>query len=148
MQVIPKVNLDRYQGTWYEITRLPNSFEEDCVKNVTSKYSLNSDGNLDVLNTCKKKDGTIKDLTGTAEVADKTGENTKLEITFVWPFSGDYWIFDLDPDYKRVLVGSPSRKYLWILSRGPELDKKTTDDLITEAKAKGFDTSKLIRSTH
>ena len=99
---------------------------------------------MTVLNQCRKKDGTETASTGSAEVVSKDGSNSKLKVTFFWPFSGDYWILDLDPDYKWALVGTPNLKNLWILSRNPQLDKPILDKLIDQAHHLGFDTSKLI----
>jgi apolipoprotein D and lipocalin family protein len=136
------VDLTRYQGTWYEIARLPLFWENKCVANVTATYTVRPDGKVTVLNQCRKKDGTETASTGTAEVAGT--ENSKLKVTFFWPFKGDYWILDLDPDYNWALVGTPNLKNLWVLSRTPQLDKPIFDKLIDQARQLGFDTQKII----
>jgi apolipoprotein D and lipocalin family protein len=138
----PNVDLTRYQGTWYEIARLPLFWENKCVANVTATYTVRPDGKVTVLNQCRKKDGTETASTGTAEVAGT--ENSKLKVTFFWPFKGDYWILDLDPDYNWALVGTPNLKNLWVLSRTPQLDKPIFDKLIDQARQLGFDTQKII----
>lgn len=138
------VDLNRYQGKWYEVARLPLFWENKCDSDVTATYTLRPDGKITVLNECRKKDGSMTDSKGTAEVASKDGPNSKLKVTFFWPFSGDYWILDLDPDYRWVLVGTPNLKNLWVLSRTPQLDKPIFDKLVDQAKQLGFDTSKLI----
>ena len=141
---VAHVDLNRYQGTWYEIARLPLYWENKCDSRVTATYTLRPNGKMTVLNQCRKKDGTETASTGSAEVVSKDGSNSKLKVTFFWPFSGDYWILDLDPDYKWALVGTPNLKNLWILSRNPQLDKPILDKLIDQAHHLGFDTSKLI----
>jgi apolipoprotein D and lipocalin family protein len=66
---------------------------------------------------------------------------------FLWPFSGDYWILDLDPDYKYAVVGEGKRKYLWILSRTPEIDPEIYSQILNRISVQGYDTAKLIRTT-
>ena len=117
--VVPSVDLTRYMGTWHEVAKFPNRFQRGCTC-TTATYTLRPDGKVTVLNACGTVDGRGKQARGWAKVADPT-TNAKLRVTFFWPFFGDYWILDLDPDYRRVLVGSPNRKYLWILARDPRL---------------------------
>ena len=71
--------------------------------------------------------------------------NAKLKVTFFWPLYGDYWVIDLDPEYRYAVVSEPRRKYLWILSRTPQMESSTFDQITTRLRAMGFDPSKLIR---
>ena len=139
------VDLQRYQGLWYEIARFPNRFEEGCV-GVTAEYSINPDGSVRVLNTCRQ--GT---LDGPVEVAEGIAtsvspDNDRLEVTFVpWlPFAkGDYWILSLTQDYSVVTVGNPSGTTGWVLARTPTL----SDDALAAAydvlTANGYDTNQI-----
>ncbi len=144
LDVVEHVDLDRYLGEWYEIARLPASFERNCYAS-KAEYSKNEDGTIKVINSCHKNsmDGPLKVSTAKAFVADKD-TNAKLKVQFFWPFKGDYWILDLDDNYEYALVGEPSRKYMWILSRTPQIALEALQDLIEKANAKGFDTEKLI----
>ena len=136
-----KVNLQKYSGKWYEIARLPNRFEKNC-KNVTAEYTLEKDTIL-VKNTCfNTKENKIKVANGSAY--SKNELNTKLKVTFFKPFYGDYWILKLDKDYNYALIGSPDRKYLWILSRNKKLEKNITEELLNYAKSSSFDLSNII----
>jgi apolipoprotein D and lipocalin family protein len=146
LQVVPRVDLDRYLGTWYEIATIPQRFQKDCV-GVTATYTLRDDGKIGVLNTCRKKtlDGELKTAKGKAWVVDKE-TNAKLKVQFFWPFRGDYWIIELDPDYQYAVVGHPDRKYLWILSRTPHMDEALYQDLMQRIANKGYDLS-LIKRT-
>lgn len=148
LQVVPKVDLNRYQGRWYEIARLPNRFERKCVSDVTATYSLKPDGKVRVVNECREADGGRNVADGTAKVRDKNGPNSRLRVTFFWPFYGDYQIMQLDPEYRWVLVGTPDRKYLWILSRTPKLEKPVIDRLLGAAKTQGFNVSPTIYVKH
>jgi apolipoprotein D and lipocalin family protein len=145
LEVVPYVELKKYLGKWYEIAHLPFRFEDDCT-DITATYSLSKDGNVSVLNECLR-DGKLKQAKGKAKVVDKN-TGAKLKVTFFWPFSADYWIIDLGKDYDYAVVGTPNRKYLWILSRTPQMDDKLFSQLIKSVKSKGFDVNKLIKTSH
>jgi apolipoprotein D and lipocalin family protein len=146
LTTVEKVDLSRYLGTWYEIARLPARFQKDCFAS-SATYSLRDDGDIKVVNRCHKgsPSGEVKESTGKAWVVDKA-TGAKLKVQFFWPFSGDYWVLELGDQYQYALVGEPSRSYLWLLSRTPELDEALYQAIVARAKAKGFDTSRLIRS--
>ena len=143
LEVVPQVDLDRYLGTWHEIATIPQRFQRGCVA-VTARYSLRPDGDIEVVNSCRKNtlDGKEKSVKGKAWVVDKT-TNAKLKVRFFWPFSGDYWIIDLDENYQWAVVGHPNRNYLWILSRTPRMDAGLYDTLLNRIEAKGYDLSKI-----
>jgi len=145
LEVVPHVELEKYLGKWYEIAHLPFRFEDDCT-DITATYSLSKDGNVSVLNECLK-DGKQKEAKGKAKVVDKN-TGAKLKVIFFWPFSADYWIIDLGKDYDYAVVGTPNRKYLWILSRTPQMDDKLFSQLIESAKSKGFIVNNLIKTSH
>jgi apolipoprotein D and lipocalin family protein len=145
LEVVQYVKLEKYLGKWYEIAHLPIRFEDDCT-NITATYSLSENRNVSVLNECLKN-GKLKQAKGKAKVVDnKTG--AKLKVTFFWPFYADYWIIDLGREYDYAVVGTPNRKYLWILSRTQQMDDKLYSQLIESVKSKGFDVNKLIKTLH
>jgi apolipoprotein D and lipocalin family protein len=144
LPTVAHVDLHKYRGLWYEVARLPTKYEKDC-QHVTAKYTLRPDGKVDVLNTCHKDglDGPVETAKGTAYAVDDT--NAKLKVSFFWPFTGDYWVLDLDyADYQYALVGEPSRKNLWILSRKPHLERSIRDRLVAHARNLGFPVDNLI----
>jgi apolipoprotein D and lipocalin family protein len=143
LEVVPHVELKKYLGKWYEIAHLPIRFEEGCT-DTTATYTLSKDGNVSVLNECRRN-GKAKRAKGKAKVIDKN-TGAKLKVTFFWPFSADYWIIDLGKDYDYAVVGTPNRKYLWILSRTPRMDDKLFIQLIESVKSKGFDVNNLIKT--
>ena len=145
LRTVDSVDLSRYSGTWYEIARYPNRFQRDCQSDTTAEYTLRKDGKVQIVNSCRQKDGKTKTARGTAKVADKT-TNTKLRVTFFWPFYGDYWVIGLSPDYRYAIVGEPKRKYLWVLSRTPEMDGSTYAEVLDQIRAAGYDPSKLIKT--
>lgn len=141
------VDLQRYQGLWYEIARFPNSFQRGCTA-VTAQYKLTDDDRVRVVNTCRKGavDGPVNDITGSARAVDGSG-NARLRVRFVpeWvPFAeGDYWVFDLADDYSHALVGTPSGRYLWILARTPTLPDGQLAAVKQRAADLGFNISAL-----
>ncbi len=136
---VKSVDLSRYVGSWYEIARFDHSFERG-LDYAMARYTLREDGKIDVLNT-GIKDGRAKDAKGIAKTTDVSG---LLRVSFFGPFFGDYRIMMLDPDYQYVLVGGNNAKFLWILSRTPELDEATKTLILAEAERRGYDTNKLI----
>jgi apolipoprotein D and lipocalin family protein len=143
--VVTTVDLKKYQGFWYEIARLPNFFERK-LKCTSATYTLRDDGRITVLNkgnylTNPQKSTSAK---GIAWIPDKNSP-AKLKVQFFWPFSGDYWIMDLDKEYRYVLVGDPSLKYLWILAREKKMDESTYRMLLQKSIDNGYDVKSIIR---
>ena len=143
LTVVDSVDLERYLGKWYEIASYPAWFQKECTGS-TAEYSLLPDGKIQVVNRCRKGslNGPLKESKGKAEVADTT-TNAKLKVWFFWPFKGNYWIIDLNPDYQWAVVGEPSRKYLWILSRTPTLDEAVYQGILGRLPQKGYDPARL-----
>jgi apolipoprotein D and lipocalin family protein len=146
LEVVQSVDLSRYTGRWYEIARLPNSFQKKCADTVTADYTLRTDGKIEVINRCRKASGEYATAKGKAKIVDKK-TNAKLKVTFFWPFYGDYWILDLGPNYEYAVVGEPGRKYLWILSRSPRMDEALYQQLLQKMTARGFNTEMMIRTS-
>ncbi len=121
LQAVPKVDLKRYAGDWYEFARTPNRFEKSCAGDVTAHYRLQADGKIGVRNECRKVDGKLEVAKGKAHVVDPVSD-AKLRVSFFWPFSFAYWIIGLDEQYRWAVVGEPGRKNLWILSRSANLE--------------------------
>lgn len=149
LPTVSAVDLQRYSGQWFEISRLPMWFERNCINDISATYSLREDQRISVLNQCRTRDGVIS-ANGVAEVPDASHPG-RLRVRFapswlswlpvVW---GDYWILALDPEYRWVLVGAPSRAYLWILSRTPTLEQTRVDALKQQAQSLGFDVSSMV----
>ena len=146
LETVAHVDLARYLGTWYEIASFPQSFQRGCTA-TTATYSLRTDGDIDVLNRCRKGsiDGEEKTALGRARVVDRP-TNAKLEVSFFRPFWGDYWIIDLGEDYSYAVVGHPGRDYLWILSRTPTMAEATYEVIVARVQAQGYETSRLVRT--
>ena len=145
LSTVEKVDINKYAGQWYEIARLPNSFEKglNCV---TATYTLKKNEKIEVLNKgySIKDSGKFNTAKGTAWVPNSEYPG-RLKVSFFWPFSGNYYIISLDEEYNYALVGDPSRKYLWILARTKNLDDTIYSELLEIAKFNGFDINKMIK---
>lgn len=135
-------DLSRYLGTWYEIARFDHSFERG-MENVTAEYFLRDDGKIDVINS-GWKDGKYKVADGKARQPDPAKDPAHLEVSFFLFFYSDYNVMMIDDDYQVALVGSKSPKYLWILSRTPQVSDAVLDLVLEEASGRGYDTDNLI----
>lgn len=144
--VEPVKNLDaqRYQGRWYEIMRLDHAFERGLT-HVTADYQLRGDGTLNVINrgfnlrTCRWQEvkGEATFLRG-----PRTGS---LAVTFFWPLAGGYHILELDEKrYRWSIVAGPTRDYLWILAREPDLSPQERARLMEKVRQLGFPVGDLI----
>ena len=153
LPTVSHIDLQRYSGRWYEISRLPMWFERNCTGDITATYTLREDQRINVVNRCNTKDGFIS-ANGIAEMPDSK-QPGQLRVRFapawlawlpaVW---GDYWIIDLDTQYRWVMVGAPNRDYLWILSRTPALDAHTVDGLKQKATTLGFKVDEMVNVTN
>lgn len=155
LKTVPSVDLRKYCGVWYEIARLPNRFQKDCVGDVTAEYTLQQDEKIKVVNRCRAAGKPKpKEAEGVARTADEhKGSNSVLEVRFapailsflssVW---GDYRIIALDDNYRYALVGSNDRKYLWILSRTKTLEDAVYKRLLATAVERGFSVDQMIRT--
>lgn len=143
LETVKQVDVNKYLGKWYEVASIPNSFQKDC-ECTSAEYSLIDSTTIKVLNKCKKENA-FDNVEGKAFVVERTN-NAKLKVQFFWPFKGDYWIIELDDNYQYAVVGTPSRKYLWILSRKPTLDENIYQSLLLKIKEKKFDITKIQKT--
>lgn len=143
-----QIDLQRYQGTWYELARLPMFFQRNCVQS-EAHYRLRDDGRIEVTNRCRDDDGEWQEARGVAE-PQVEGRTDKLWVRFdnwaskLLPIKGDYWVLYHDEDYRVALVGHPQYEYLWLLSRTPQVDEATRAELLALARERGYDTDGLI----
>lgn len=146
LKTVSYVDPKLYVGKWYEIASFPQWFQKGCVA-TTANYSLREDGDIDVLNECRLNsfEGEEKKAKGKAVIVDKE-TNSKLKVSFFWPFYGKYWIIDLAKNYEYAVVGHPNRKYLWILSRSKNMDQKLYSEITDRVQKMEFDISRLQKT--
>lgn len=143
-QTVKSVDLSRYTGEWYEIESFPHWFQRGCT-DARARYTPRADGQIEVVNTCVKNGRTVS-IRGVARPVPGS-HHSKLKVRFFGPFEGDYWILDLDPDYRWVAVGHPHRQYLWILARQPGLDEFSLRGIRARLEQQGYDTQRLRKTT-
>jgi len=153
LATVPRVDLDRYAGTWHEVALYPNRFQQACAKDTTATYTPLADGRIGVRNRCLRADGSEMSVDGVAEVVDPS-TRARLKVSFLpdwlrWTGigRGDYWVLYLSPDYRVAIVGEPSREYLWILARTPTLAEDEYLALMAKVRAAGYDPARLRRAT-
>lgn len=146
METVSSVDLKKYAGKWYEIAAYPTIFQKGCT-NTSAEYLITDKNYVKVINRCNKDsvDGIAKSIEGKAFIVKNTN-NSKLRVQFFWPFKGDYWIIGLADDYSWAVVSHPNRKYLWILSRTPQLDETVYKKIIQLIVDKGLDPEKLKKT--
>jgi len=152
VNTIATLDVPRYMGTWYEIAKFPNRFQTKCVANTRARYLAQTDGSVQVLNSCVTSDGSTIDALGLAKQVG-AATSPKLQVRFaptwlswlpmVW---GDYWVIDLDADYQLAAVSDAKREYLWVLSRTLQVDAKVYGALMERLKAQNFEVQKLERT--
>jgi apolipoprotein D and lipocalin family protein len=146
LATVPFVDLDRYSGRWHEIAKYPNWFQRACAAGATADYSALPDGSIKVVNSCPRKNGSLKTVVGRATVVPRSG-NARLKVRFFGPFAGDYWIIGVDEKrYSWALVGHPSRRFLWILSRQPKMPQALYRQIIGIAVEKGYNAERIVPS--
>lgn len=146
--VVKQLDIDKYLGTWYEIARYDHSFERNLV-GVTATYSMREDGKIKVVNKGFKGslNGKLSEAVGKAKIPDPKVPS-KLKVSFFWIFYGDYFVMELDDNYEWAVIGSSSDKYLWILSRTPQMDPEIYQMLLKRLTDRGYDVGKLIEVEH
>ena len=152
VSTIATLDVPRYMGTWYELAKFPNRFQAKCVANTRARYLAQTDGSVQVLNSCVTADGSTIDALGKA-IQVGAATSPKLQVRFapawlswlpmVW---GDYWVIDLDADYQLAAVSDSQREYLWVLSRTPQINDKAYGALMERLKAQHFEVQKLERT--
>ena len=150
LDTVVNFNLQKYVGVWYQIAHIPNRFQAMCVSDTKARYEITSSERIKVVNSCRDEESNLHQAVGVARLNAKYGNPARLEVRFApsWtsflPFVwGDYWVLDIDEGYYSVLVGSPDRRYLWLLAREPTLSETRKIDLVRKASAMGFDVTKL-----
>lgn len=148
-QPVRALDLQRYSGRWHEIAHLPMFFQRQCVGDVTATYTPLPDGSIEVRNACRTKSGAMAATVGLAKPVP--GQPGALKVRFAPAWLGwvpgiwaDYWVVELDPDYRWAVVGGPSRKYLWILSRTPAMDRAAFEAIRAHAAELGYPVDKLV----
>lgn len=144
LQTVPFVDVQKYLGTWYQISRVVLPFEGDCA---CAQQTLGLDasrGVVTVYNSCNDKtpQGRLREIRGFA-TNDDPQSNAKFTVDFGLPQTGKYWIIALGQNYEYAVVSDPDRKSLYILSKTPELDPVLYQEALNKASLQ-LDISRLV----
>jgi len=149
VQGVEKLDMSRYEGTWFEVARLPNKLQERCSHDVTATYRLDPGGAVTVLNRCVDADERVRVAVGRATALD--GDPARLRLSYMpewlswWPGThSDHWVVMLDEDYRYAVVSDATRSALWILSRAPSLDARTYDGIVSRLRAQRYPVDQLV----
>lgn len=156
---LPSLNVPAYMGTWYQVAWFPTRFQKQCVSDTSATYRQRDDGKLIVQNRCKTADGSFDDATGLARPAGARLEGdtlkpAQLEVSFLpswlrWlPIWGNYWVLELADDGRYAVVGEPTREYLWVLARKPELSAADEAGIRERLTQRGYDLARWQRHPH
>ncbi len=150
-QTAAAVDLTRYAGTWCEIARLPNRYEDVCAGQPSATYTPR-DGEIEVVNRCRTQAGRERVAHGVTHVVAGSG-GARLRVSFaprwlhwlpaVW---ADYWILHVDDAYQVALVGTPQRDALWVLARHNKMSAEQAEPLLQLAVEQGYSLDRLIVS--
>lgn len=154
LQAIPSVDLAKYVGTWYQVALFPNKFQSQCLSETSAMYRALPGGQVDVTNSCRNASGAMEDALGLArprgDISGTVLSPAKLQVSFLpawlrWlPVGwGDYWVIQLPSDYRYVVISEPKRKYLWVLSRAPQLSSEDNAVIRATLVSQGFDLTAL-----
>jgi apolipoprotein D and lipocalin family protein len=144
---VPSVDLPRYMGRWFEVGRLPNREQDGAGRrlvDVTATYTPRRDGSVEVRNAARDAAAGMRPrgIVGRARRKDASG--AKLDVRFFGLFGGAYWVIGLDPDYRWAVVGTPSRRRLWILSRTPALPQDDWRRVLDIVRQAGYDPGAVV----
>jgi apolipoprotein D and lipocalin family protein len=144
VSAVPKLDMNKLMGSWYEVARLPDKLEKHCVSEGMVLYALGDKPNrFQMVTSCAMKDGIPNAWNASGKAANKRGDG-QMKVTYVWPFSAKYWVLATGPEFEWVLVGSPNHKALWVLSRTAAMKPEVLAEIQGKAAAEGFNMAKLM----
>jgi apolipoprotein D and lipocalin family protein len=141
-KAVERVDLNKFGGTWYSLYSIPTMFDKSS-RQTTTHYTLNKDGYYDVVTTCKEEGDKIHTVTSKI-IPTKNNCCGQMKAQFIWPIKVDYWVIDLAPDYSWAVVGHPDHRFLFIMSRKPQMDKAQYAQIVDKCKAMGYPVDKLV----
>ncbi len=142
-KTVDHVDLNKFAGTWYSLYSIPTMFDKGS-RETTTHYTFDKDGYYNVITTCKEDEGKLHTIKSKIFPDDSNPGNGQMKAQFIWPIKIDYWVIALAPDYSWAVVGHPDYRFLFIMSRKPEMDKNLYYDIVAKCKAMGYPVEKLV----
>jgi apolipoprotein D and lipocalin family protein len=145
------VDLDRFDGRWFEIARNPNGMQRDCSR-AQIDFNPAAEGRYAILVTCvRRPSGNVETLRATARVTDTT-TNAKFRfslaglLSFGGLASQQYWVWDHAPDYSWAIMGLPDKSSWWIWHRSQSPSPSVRTATLARARALGFNTARVVQT--
>ena len=159
LSALPSLDLPAYMGTWYQVAWFPNRFQKQCVSDTAATYRQLEGGQVEVINRCRRADGSLDDIRGLARPSNAVIrgdrlEPAQLEVSFLpaalrWlPIWGSYWVVQLAADGRYAVVSEGKREYLWVLSRTPMLLPADETAIRSRLVQQGFDLARWQSHPH
>lgn len=145
LKTVPHVDLERFMGAWYVIGVIPWVVEKDNVGTMDI-YEMRKDGKIAIRYVFHKKtlSAPAQEWKATARVVNKT-TNSEWAVQFIWPFEAPYLVIGLSKDYETTVIGHPSRKLLWIMSRKPVMAEAEYEKILREVAEQGYDPKAVVK---
>jgi len=142
------INLEKYQGLWYEIAKYPFKWEINCdisgmcttCRNVTASYK-SANGNLFIENSCEIRDKKIV-RSGQGIAIDKFTFNVIFNDGL--PNDGIVKYEIMYTDYVNYSVVTSGKDKLWILCRRKQITEDEYNKLLQIINKVGYNINKLI----
>ncbi|WP_295653112.1 lipocalin family protein [uncultured Mucilaginibacter sp.] len=144
---VAKLDLAKFSGKWYSLYSIPTPFDKDSYQ-TTTVYTLNADGYYNVHTYGRKTTDNFTHTFDSKLFPIEGSNNGHLKAQFIWPFRVDYWVIDLADDYSWAVVGHPDKKFLFIMSRKPIMDKNLYCQIVERCKQMGYPVEKLTCQNH
>jgi apolipoprotein D and lipocalin family protein len=146
LRPVAHVDLQRYMGGWFVIANIPYFAEKDCFDSVEG-YALRPDGRIDNKFACRDKsfDAPMQPKLKTIATVHDTKSNAEWRVPFFKVVRVKYFVIDLDPDYRWAVIGHPSRRYGWVISRTTALPDDTYRGILERLRGQGYDTTKFMK---
>jgi lipocalin len=147
---VESVDLARYAGTWYEVGSVKQFFSLGLT-NISAEYTPQPDGSIKVVNRGEYffPGGPESRIEGAAIPVDDSG--ARLNVTFFGAPSadgpGNYWVVDLDPEYRWAIVSDPTGVSGFLLSRTRTVSPELYQELLDRAAAKGVAVENITPTT-
>ncbi len=142
------VDLPQFMGPWFVHAHIPASPEVNA-HNAVESYELHADGQIMTTYTFRDGgfDAPLVTLTPTGYVEDEAS-NATWGMQFFWPFTAEYLIAHLSPDYQETIIARSARDYAWIMTRSPSITEAQLSRLTQLLVEMGYDTTDLRRVPH
>lgn len=144
------IDMDRFDGRWFEIERSHNNVQKDCSR---AQIDFTPQGRPDryglTVSCTRRPGGEVETLRANARITD-TATNAKFRFTLTGLLSigglagQNYWVWDHDPAYNWAILALPNKSDWWIWHRNQAAGPAERARLLARARALGMDMSRVV----